>query len=79
MIDKSIYEGVMEFTEENTLYVIDYIKQHKELLGKCIEAGKKGIEEACFEYARKHNDEFGDRFILELYDVSWRRVWSAIK
>lgn len=79
MIDKSIYEGVMEFTEENTLYVIDYIKQHKELLKKCIGAGKKGIEEECFSYARKHNDEFGDRFILELYDVSWRRVWSAIK
>ena len=76
---ESIYKGVLAFKLENTKYVIRYIKQNDELLAKCRAAGKDGIEEVCFDYARKHNEEFGNRFILELYDVFWEKVWYGIR
>lgn len=79
MSRESIYKGVLAFRIENTKYVIMFIKHNEELLERCRQAGKDGIEQACFDYARKHNDEFGNRFILELYDVFWEKVWYAIR
>ena len=76
---ESIYKGVLAFKLENSKYVVNYIKHHDDLLARCKRAGKDGIEEECFQWAREHNDEFGNRFILELYDVFWEKVWYAIK
>ena len=75
----SIYKGVLAFRIENTKYVIRYINGNDELLAGCRKAGKNGIEQYCFDYARKHNDEFGNRLILELYDVFWEKVWYGIR
>ena len=75
----SIYKGVLAFRIENTKYVIKYINNNDELLARCRKAGKAGIEEECFQWAREHNDEFGNRFILELYDVFWEKVWYGIR
>lgn len=74
-----IYKGVLAFKLENTKYAINFILHDDELLERCRQAGKDGIEQACFNYARKHNDEFGNRFILELYDVFWEKVWQVIQ
>ena len=74
-----IYKDVLAFRIENTKYVIRYINNNDELLARCRKAGKDGIEEECFQWAREHNDEFGNRFILELYDVFWEKVWYGIK
>ena len=79
MSRESIYKGVLAFKLENTKYAINFIRHDDELLERCRQAGKDGIEQACFNYARKHNDEFGNRFILELYDVFWDKVWYAIR
>lgn len=79
MSRESIYKGVLAFKLENTKYAIMYIKHNEDLLARCIQASKDGIEEECFNYAREHNDEFGNRFILELYDVFWDKVWYAIR
>lgn len=76
---ESIYKGVLAFKLENTKYIIRHIKNNDELLDKCRSIGKDKLEQFCFEYARKHNDEFGNRFILELYDVFWEKVWYGIK
>lgn len=76
---ESIYKGVLAFKLENTKYAILFIKHNEDLLADCRRAGKTGIEEECFNYARKHNDNFGNRFILELYDVFWEKVWYAIR
>ena len=76
---ESIYQGVQKFMLENTEYVVQYIKSKPELRQGCIEAGKKGLMDYCFRYATKHNDEFGNRLSIELYDVFWNRVWYAIK
>lgn len=76
---ESIYKGIIRFKLENTNYVIKYIKSKPELLADCRVAGKKGLMTYCFQYARKHNDEFGNRLSLELYDVFWDRVWYWIK
>lgn len=75
----SIYRGVLAFRIENTKYVIKYINNNDELLARCLRAGKEGIEEECFQWAREHNDEFGNRFILELYDVFWEKAWQVIQ
>ena len=75
----SIYKGVLAFRIENTKYVTRYINNNDELLARCRNAGKDGIEEECCQWAREHNDEFGNRFILELYDVFWEEVWYGIK
>lgn len=77
--DEGIYKGVLAFRIENTKYVIRFINGNDELLARCRRAGKDGIEEECFKYAREHNDEFGNRFILELYDVFWEKVWCGIR
>jgi len=79
MSGESIYKGVLAFKLENTKYIIRYVKGNEELLDKLRRAGKDGIEEECFKYAREHNDEFGNRFILELYDVFWEKVWCGIR
>ena len=76
---ESIYKGIMAFKLENTKYVIKYIKSNDERLAEARQAGKQGIEEWAFGYARKHNDEFGNRLILELYDVFWDKVWHGIR
>ena len=76
---ESIYKGVLAFKLENTKYIIRHIKNNDELLAAARAAGKDRIEDWAFEYARKHNDEFGNRLILELYDVFWEKVWYAIK
>lgn len=76
---ESIYKGVLAFKLENTKYVIKHIKHNEELHDNCIKAGQDGLEDYCFEYARKHNDEFGNRLTLELYDVFWDKVWYGIK
>lgn len=75
----SIYKGVLAFRLENTKYVIKHINNNDELLARCLRAGKEGIEEECFQWAREHNDEFGNRLILELYDVFWEKVWQVIQ
>lgn len=75
----SIYNGVMAFRLENTKYVIRYTKKHEELLARLLKAGKDGIQEEAFKWARQHNEEFGNRFILELYDVFWNKVWYSIQ
>lgn len=76
---ESIYKGVMAFKLENTKYVIGHIRHNDELLDRCRNAGKNKLEKECFDYAKEHNDEFGDRLSLELYDVYWDKVWSGIK
>jgi len=76
---ESIYKGVLAFKLENTKYVIRYIKSKDELLAAARAAGKNGIEQWAFEYARQHNDEFGNRLSLELYDVFWEKVWYGIR
>lgn len=75
----SIYKGVLAFKLENTKYAIKYINNNDELLERCRKAGKEGIVEECFQWAMEHNDEFGNRFILELYDVFWEKVWYGIR
>ena len=76
---ESIYKGVLAFKLENTKYIIRYIKSKEELLAAARAAGKNGIQEWAFYYAKKHNDEFGNRLSLELYDVFWEKVWYAIR
>lgn len=76
---ESIYKGVLAFKLENTKYVIKYIKNDEDRLAAARAAGKSGLKEWAFEYARQHNEEFGNRLILELYDVFWDKVWYAIK
>lgn len=76
---ESIYKGVLAFKLENTKYVIKYVKNNEELLSRLRKAGKSGIEEEAFQWARENNDEFGNRLILELYDVFWEKVWYGIR
>lgn len=76
---ESIYKGILAFRIENTKYVIKYIKNNEELLSRLRKAGKAGIEEEAFRWAEEHNNEFGNRFETELYDVFWDKVWYAIK
>ena len=76
---ESIYKGILRFKLENTNYVIKYIKSKDELLAEARAAGKDGIRDWAFKYAEQHNEEFGNRLILELYDVFWDKVWYAIK
>ncbi len=75
----SIYKGVLAFRIENTKYVIKYIKNNERLLEICRNAGKKNIEKVCFDWAEAHNNEFGNRFETELYDVFWEKVWYGIR
>ena len=79
MSRESIYKGVLAFKLENTKYVIKYVKNNEELLSRLRKAGKSGIEEEAFQWARENNDEFGNRLILELYDVFWEKVWYGIR
>lgn len=76
---ESIYKGVLAFKLENTKYVIRYVKNNEELLSRLRKAGKSGIEAEAFKWAEEHNNEFGNRFETELYDVFWEKVWYAIK
>ena len=76
---ESIYRGVLAFKLENTKYVIRHVKGNDELLSRLREAGKDGIKEEAFKWASEHNEEFGNRLALELYDVFWDKVWYAIK
>ena len=75
----SIYKGVLAFRIENTKYVIKYIKNNDELLARCRAAGKAGIEAEAFKWAEEHNNEFGNRFETEFYDVFWEKVWYGIR
>ncbi len=79
MSRESIYKGILAFKLENTKYVIRYVKGNDELLARLQRAGKDGIEEEAFKWAREHGDEFGNRLILELYDVFWEKVWYGIR
>lgn len=79
MSRESIYKGVLAFKLENTKYVIRYVKSNDELLARLQQAGKDGIEEEAFKWAREHGDEFGNRLILELYDVFWEKVWYGVR
>lgn len=79
MSRESIYSGVLAFRLENTKYVISYINNNERLLERCLNAGKSGIEKECFDYAYEHNEEFGNRLVLELYDVFWDKVWNGIR
>ena len=79
MSRESIYKGILAFKLENTKYVIRYVKGNDELLARLQQAGKDGIEEEAFKWAREHGDEFGNRLILELYDVFWEKVWYGIR
>ena len=74
-----IYKGVLAFKLENTKYVIRYVKGNEELLARLRKAGKKGIEAEAFKWAEEHNNEFGNRFETELYDVFWEKVWYGIR
>ncbi len=69
----------MGFRQENTIYVINYIKHNDELSDKCRGINANRITEICFEYAGKHKDEFGNRFVLELHDVFWNEVATALE
>ncbi len=75
----SIYKGVLAFRLENTKYVVKYINHTEELQARARQAGKKGIEAECFKWAEEHNNEFGNRFETELYDVFWEKVWYGIR
>lgn len=79
MSRESIYKGVLAFKLENTKYIIRYVKSNDELLAYLRAAGKKGIEKAAFDWAEAHNNEFGNRFETELYDVFWEKVWYGIR
>lgn len=79
MSRESIYKGVLAFKLENTKYIIKYVKTNDELREKLINAGKSGIEKAAFDWAEAHNNEFGNRFETELYDVFWEKVWYGIR
>ena len=71
----------MRFKLENTNYVIKYINRigNEDLKKRLQEAGKSGIKDEAWEYAKEHNEEFGNRLIIELHDVFWDKVWYAIK
>jgi hypothetical protein len=75
---ESIYKGVQAFKLENTKYVIRYAKGNEELLKRLLNAGKSGIEAEAFKWSEEHNNEFGNRFETELYDVYWDNVWYNI-
>lgn len=79
MSRESIYKGVLAFKLENTKYIIKYVKTNDELREKLVSAGKAGIEKAAFAWAEAHNNEFGNRFETELYDVFWEKVWYGIR
>lgn len=79
MSRESIYKGVLAFKLENTKYIVRHIKGNEQLLAEAREAGKAGIEEWAFDYATRHNDEFGNRLLTELYDVFWEKVWYGIR
>lgn len=79
MSRESIYKGVLAFKLENTKYIIKYVKTNDELREKLEQAGKAGIEKAAFDWAEAHNNEFGNRFETELYDVFWEKVWYGIR
>lgn len=74
-----IYKGVLAFKLENTKYIIRYVKGNEELLARLREAGKAGIQDEAFQWAEEHNNEFGNRFETELYDVFWEKVWYGIR
>lgn len=76
---ESIYKGILAFKLENTKYIIRYIKSKDELLAAARAAGKNGLQDWAFDYAERHNNEFGNRFETELYDVFWEKVWYAIR
>lgn len=79
MSRESIYKGVLAFKLENTKYVIQYTKTNDELLKRLISAGKNGIEAEAFKWAEEHDNELGNRFETELYDVFWEKVWYGIR
>jgi len=79
MSRESIYKGVLAFKLENTKYVIRYVKTQEELLKRLRKAGKAGIEAEAFKWAGEHNNEFGNRFETELYDVFWEKVHYGIR
>jgi len=79
MSRESIYKGVLAFKLENTKYIIKYVKTNDELRQKLDMAGKAGIEAEAFRWAEAHNNEFGNRFETELYDVFWEKVWYGIR
>lgn len=80
---ESIYKGILRIKLENTKYVIAYAKKTPELLNRLRGAGKDGVQEEAFTWAREHNDEFGhpssSRLTTELYDVFWDKVWYGIR
>lgn len=75
---ESIYKGVLAFKLENTKYVVSFIRANDTLLDKCRAAGRGGVEQVCFNYAKDHHEQFGNRLIIELYDVFWGKVWDGI-
>lgn len=78
---ESIYKGVLAFKLENTKYVIKYARRNGngELLARLRNAGKSGIKDEAFKWANEHNEEFGNRLIIELHDVFWDKVWYGIR
>lgn len=78
---ESIYKGIMRFRLENTKYIIKYVKRSSNdvLLDRLRNAGKDGIKDEAFKWANEHNDEFGNRFVIELHDVFWDKVWYNIR
>jgi hypothetical protein len=71
----------MRFKLENTNYVIKYAKKigNEELLERLQNAGKSGIKDEAWKWAEEHNEEFGNRLIIELHDVFWDKVWYGIR
>lgn len=77
---ESIYKGVMRIKMENTKYVVKYILKTDGLNQRCKRAeNKEELFRMCWTWAEENNDEFGNRFISELYDVFWNTTFYGIK
>ena len=73
--------SMTEIVEDVTLSVIRTINRNAELY-KDVKFGKMGarkhdeetVKKTCYDYAKAHNNEFGELFQTELDMVDWREV-----
>ena len=85
MLDTDMEQDMRSYREEVTLQVIKTINKSPELY-KDMKFGKMGarshnedtIKKTCVEYAKAHNNEFGDLFQSELDEVNWSLVIARV-
>lgn len=85
MLDTDMEQDMRSYRQEVTLQVIKTINRSSELY-KDVKFGKQGarkhnvdtIKKTCIDYAKAHNDEFGDLLRTELEEVDWNMVIARV-